>query len=44
MRDGAMQTDYYKKYEPVFGAWRIVRETGAGAIGKRKIGEYLYNR
>ena len=25
---------YYKKYEPLFGAWRIVREIGSGSFGK----------
>lgn len=26
MRDRDMEIDYYKKYEPIFGSWRIVRE------------------
>lgn len=29
-----MEIDYYKKYEPIFGSWRIVREIGAGSYGK----------
>lgn len=29
-----MNMEYYKKYEPLFGSWRIVREIGAGSFGK----------
>ena len=29
-----MDISYYKKYEPLFGAWRIVREIGSGSFGK----------
>lgn len=34
MRDRDMEIDYYKKYEPIFSSWRIVREIGAGSYGK----------
>lgn len=29
-----MDTGYYKKYEPIFGEWSIVREIGEGSFGK----------
>ena len=29
-----MDMTYYKKYEPIFGDWRIVREIGSGSFGK----------
>ncbi len=29
-----MDITYYKKYEPVFNEWKIVREIGAGSFGK----------
>ena len=29
-----MDTNYYKKYEPIFGKWHIVRELGEGSFGK----------
>ena len=29
-----MDTSYYKKYEPIFGEWSIVREIGEGSFGK----------
>ncbi|MBS7366542.1 MAG: serine/threonine protein kinase, partial [Oscillospiraceae bacterium] len=29
-----MDTSYYKKYEPIFGKWHIVRELGEGGFGK----------
>ena len=29
-----MDTSYYKKYEPIFGQWHIVRELGEGSFGK----------
>ena len=29
-----MDTNYYKKYEPIFGKWHIVRELGEGGFGK----------
>lgn len=29
-----MDISYYKKYEPVFGEWKIVREIGSGSFGK----------
>ena len=29
-----MDISYYKRYEPIFGSWRIVREIGAGSFGK----------
>ena len=29
-----MDITYYKKYEPVFGSWKIVREIGEGSFGK----------
>ena len=29
-----MDTSYYKKYEPIFGKWHIVRELGEGSFGK----------
>ena len=29
-----MDMTYYKKYEPIFGSWRIVREIGEGSFGK----------
>ena len=29
-----MDTSYYKKYEPIFGEWSIVRELGEGSFGK----------
>ena len=29
-----MDITYYKKYEPVFGSWKIVREIGEGSYGK----------
>ena len=28
-----MDINYYKKYEPIFGSWRIVRQLGAGSFG-----------
>ena len=28
-----MDMTYYKKYEPIFGDWRIVREIGSGGFG-----------
>lgn len=29
-----MEDNYYKKYEPVFGSWRITRKIGEGQFGK----------
>ena len=29
-----MDITYYKKYEPIFGEWHIVREIGEGSFGK----------
>ena len=29
-----MDISYYKKYEPIFGYWKIVREIGSGSFGK----------
>ena len=29
-----MDITYYKKYEPIFGSWHIVREIGEGSFGK----------
>lgn len=29
-----MDISYYKKYEPIFGEWHIVREIGEGSFGK----------
>lgn len=29
-----MDITYYKKYEPLFGSWHIVREIGEGSYGK----------
>lgn len=29
-----MDISYYKKYEPIFGEWSIVRELGEGSFGK----------
>ena len=29
-----MDISYYKKYEPIFGSWHIVREIGEGSFGK----------
>lgn len=29
-----MDMNYYKKYEPIFGSWHIVREIGEGSFGK----------
>ena len=29
-----MDTNYYKKYEPICGKWHIVRERGEGSFGK----------
>ncbi|MDD5901817.1 MAG: serine/threonine-protein kinase [Oscillospiraceae bacterium] len=29
-----MDTSYYKKYEPIFGKWHIVKELGEGSYGK----------
>ena len=29
-----MDISYYKKYEPIFGSWKIVREIGEGSFGK----------
>ncbi len=29
-----MDMSYYKKYEPIFGDWKIVRELGSGSFGK----------
>ena len=29
-----MDISYYKKYEPIFGKWHIVREIGEGSFGK----------
>lgn len=29
-----MDISYYKKYEPIFGAWKIVREIGEGSFGQ----------
>ena len=29
-----MDISYYKKYEPIFGEWSIVREIGEGSFGK----------
>ncbi len=29
-----MDMSYYKKYEPIFGEWKIVREIGSGSFGK----------
>lgn len=29
-----MDITYYKRYEPIFGEWRIVREIGSGSFGK----------
>ena len=29
-----MDITYYKKYEPIFGEWKIVREIGEGSFGK----------
>ena len=29
-----MDSGYYKKYEPVFGVWRIARLIGEGSFGK----------
>ena len=29
-----MDITYYKKYEPIFNEWKIVREIGAGSFGK----------
>ena len=29
-----MDMSYYKKYEPIFGEWSIVREIGEGSFGK----------
>ena len=29
-----MDISYYKKYEPIFGKWHIVRELGEGSFGK----------
>lgn len=28
-----MDIDYYRRYEPIFGTWRIVRQLGAGSFG-----------
>lgn len=29
-----METDYYKKYEPLFGSWYIEKQIGEGSFGK----------
>ena len=29
-----MDINYYKQYEPIFGAWRITRLIGEGSFGK----------
>ena len=29
-----MTEDYYKQYEPIFGAWKIIRLIGEGSFGK----------
>ncbi|MDO4816427.1 MAG: protein kinase [Bacillota bacterium] len=29
-----MDITYYKKYEPIFGSWKIAREIGEGSFGK----------
>ena len=29
-----MENEYYKRYEPFFGEWRIKRFIGAGSYGK----------
>ena len=29
-----METEYYKRYEPVFGVWNIRRLIGTGSYGK----------
>ena len=29
-----MDINYYKQYEPIFGAWRIERQIGEGSFGK----------
>ena len=29
-----METEYYKRYEPVFGVWTIRRLIGTGSYGK----------
>ena len=29
-----MDITYYKRYEPIFGSWHIVREIGEGNFGK----------
>ena len=28
-----MDINYYRRYEPIFGSWRIVRQLGAGSFG-----------
>ena len=29
-----MENEYYKRYEPFFGEWRIKRFIGAGSYGR----------
>ena len=29
-----MDANYYKKYEPLFGAWHITEKIGEGSYGK----------
>ena len=29
-----MESQYYKQYEPIFGAWHITRLIGEGSLGK----------
>lgn len=29
-----METDYYRKYEPLFGSWYIKDQIGEGSFGK----------
>ena len=29
-----MDAKYYKKYEPIFGTWKIVKEIGSGGFGR----------
>ena len=29
-----MDINYYKQYEPIFGAWKITRLIGEGSFGK----------
>lgn len=34
-----MDADYYKRYEPIFGEWRITRLLGEGGFGVARTAE-----